>query len=239
MASRLVSSSAGTSLALVSWAETCAAIIPCYNEAGSVSEVVRAVHRYLPLTFVVDDGSTDRTAELAARAGARVLKHSINRGKGAALRTGLTAAVEHGLLWAVLLDGDGQHDPAEIPAFWAAATRHESDLVIGNRLDQPTGLALLRRVVNRWMSRRISRRVGFACPDSQCGFRLVRLAAWKAVTLQCDHYEIESEMLVAFAQAGFRIRFVPVRCLPSRRPSHIRLWQDTRRWFAWWRRPAP
>lgn len=184
--------------------------------------------------MVVDDGSSDATTEAARRVGAAVLTHPMNRGKGAALRSGLREAARRGFLWALLLDGDGQHDARDIPALLEVASAEDADLVIGNRMEDPTALSFVRRRVNRWMSRRISRRVGFHCPDSQCGFRLVRLEAYAALALRCDGFETESEVLVAFAAAGRKVRFAPVRCLPSRRPSHIRPFRDTWRWLRWW-----
>jgi glycosyltransferase involved in cell wall biosynthesis len=209
-------------------------VIPCYNEAAGIGAVVAGVRAHLPATLVVDDGSSDRTAEVARSAGASVMAHSGNQGKGAALRSGMQAVFRQGFTWALLLDGDGQHDPQDIPHLLRAASFDDVDLVIGNRMENARSLPWVRRGVNRWMSRRISGRAGLPCPDSQCGFRLVRLAAWSKLRLRRDRFETESELLIAFAAAGCRVRFVPVRCLPSRRPSHIRPLRDTWRWFRWW-----
>ncbi|MCP5519211.1 MAG: glycosyltransferase family 2 protein [Verrucomicrobiales bacterium] len=209
-------------------------MIPCLDEAASIGALVQGVRRHLPRVLVVDDGSSDATAALARAAGATVEAHPRNLGKGAALRTGLTAAMRLGADRALLMDGDGQHAPDDIPHFLAAAEDDNIDLIVGNRMGNPVALSPVRRWVNRWMSRRISRRVGFPCPDSQCGFRLLRLAAWSVVSLRLDHYEVESEMLIAFVASGRQVRFVPVGCLPSCRPSHIRPLADSWRWFRWW-----
>lgn len=99
----------------------CAAVIPCLNESAGIAPLVAAVRRLLPDVFVVDDGSADATARLAKNAGATVLRHARNFGKGAALQTGLAHALESGFEWAVTLDGDGQHAPEDLPALFRRA----------------------------------------------------------------------------------------------------------------------
>lgn len=212
-----------------------AAVIPCFNEARHIAALVRALRTMLPRVLVVDDGSTDDTARLAAEAGADVLRHAENQGKGAALRKGLQAALDAGCEYAVTLDGDGQHDPAELPAFIAAAERGEADLVIGNRMADTRGMPWLRRRVNRWMSRRLSRLAGRSLPDTQCGYRLVRLSAWRELGLRTTGFEIESEMLLSFIAGGWRVEFVPIRTIYKSEQSKIHPVRDTIRWFRWWR----
>jgi glycosyltransferase involved in cell wall biosynthesis len=213
--------------------ELCAAVIPCLNEAGTVAAVVEETLRYVSAVWVVDDGSRDRTGEVAERAGAAVVRHEVNLGKGASLRDGLSAARAAGYSWAVTLDGDGQHDPTDIPRLLEAACAG-ADLVIGNRMENCAPMTGTRRWVNRWMSARLEKRLGFACPDSQCGFRFIRLEAWGRLTLRENRFEVESEMLASFARAGLKIAFVPVECLPARRPSRIRPMADSLRWARWW-----
>ena len=104
------------------WARQCAAVIPCCNEAATIAGLVEQVRQHLPVVVVVDDGSEDGTAEAARRAGAEVIRHERNQGKGAALAAGMRLALERGFGWALMLDGDGQHAPAEIPAFWRGAS---------------------------------------------------------------------------------------------------------------------
>jgi glycosyltransferase involved in cell wall biosynthesis len=208
-------------------------VIPCFNEAASIGAVVRAVLRELPAVWVVDDGSSDRTQAEAEAAGARVIRHEMNLGKGAALRDGLAAARAAGFEFAIALDGDGQHDPAEIPKF-LQAVKAGADLVIGNRMEFCETMSATRRMVNRWMSAQLGKRFGIVCPDSQCGYRCVRLDAWAELSLRQNRFEVESEMLASFARAGRKIVFVPVACLAARRRSRIRPIVDSARWFRWW-----
>jgi glycosyltransferase involved in cell wall biosynthesis len=217
------------------WRANCAAVIPCLNEAPAIGSLVESVRRELPTVFVVDDGSSDQTAALAEAAGARVLRHEITRGKGAALQTGCGQARESGFGWALTLDGDGQHAPADIPCFFRCAERTGAHLVVGNRMGQAARMPPLRRLVNRWMSRQLSRAAGLALPDSQCGFRLVQLEAWAAVRLVTTHFETESELLLAFVRTGYPVEFVPVEAIYKNRQSKIHPVRDTLRWWRWWR----
>ncbi len=216
----------------MNWAKDCAAVIPCFNESAHIGPLVAEVARFLPHVFVVDDGSTDQTAS-AARPAA-VIAHTQNLGKGLSVQTGLETARQRGFTWAALLDGDGQHSPRDLPRFFGAAEKTAARLVIGNRMVDPRPMPLVRRYVNRWMSRRLSRRAGQSLPDSQCGFRLVHLPSWSKLTLQARHFEIESEMLLAFLEAGFRVEFVPIQVIYNSAKSKIHPLADTWRWFRWW-----
>lgn len=221
---------------------TCAVVIPCFNEGTSIAALVPAVREHLPRVIVVDDGSTDDTAALAEGAGAVVVGHERNRGKGAALRTGLSLALKLGFEWAVTLDGDGQHGPDDLPSFLRCARESGASLVIGNRMPDARAMPWLRRQVNRWMSRRLSRHSGRHLPDTQCGYRLLHLAMWAAMPLKTERFEVESETLMAFVTAGCAVEFVPVRVIGRGRTSHIQPVADSLRWWRWWRaldrRPA-
>jgi len=183
--------------------------------------------------IVVDDGSTDETGRCAAEAGAEVIRHGSPQGKGAALKAGWGCAVERGFRWALSMDGDGQHAAADIPAFLSCAERGRAALVVGNRMAGAAGMPWLRRQVNCWMSRRLSRVAGLELPDSQCGFRLMRLEAWRQLELRTSHFEIESELLLAFVAAGQRVEFVPIQVIYKSEQTKISPWRDTVRWFRW------
>ncbi len=215
------------------WAAQCAVVIPCLNEAATIETLLGELRAQFPNRIVVSDGSTDATALLAARAGAEVLRHDRSQGKGAALQTGLQRACARAFSWAMLLDGDGQHSPSDIPAFLRCAERTGAPLIVGNRMTNPRQMPWLRRHVNRWMSERLSRAAGRPLPDSQCGFRLVQLAAWSRLPLRTRHFEIESEMLLAFIAAGHAVEFVPVRVIYKAEQSKIHPLQDAWRWLRW------
>lgn len=208
-------------------------VIPCLNEGNAIGALVKEVRLQLPRVYVVDDGSSDETGKQAALAGALVLRHETPRGKGTGLNTGFTKALSDGYSWALIMDGDGQHSPSDIPRFLRAAENTQAALVVGNRMANPTGMPLVRRFVNWWMSRKLSKIAGVKMPDTQCGFRLLQLKAWAAVTLNASHFEVESEMLVAFARAGYRMQFVPVQTIYRDEESKINPLQDTFRWFRW------
>ena len=114
-----------------------------------------------------------------------------------------------------------------------AAERENVSLVVGDRMHDASSIPPLRRFVNRWMSRRLSRAAGQELPDSQCGFRLMRLDALGRVPLRSTHFEIESEQVLAFAKAGEVIRFVPIRVIYRSERSKIHPVRDTLRWFRW------
>jgi glycosyltransferase involved in cell wall biosynthesis len=219
---------------LVDWKKDCAALIPCFNEAPGVGEVVRTVREHLPTVLVVDDGSTDATAAAARVAHAEVVRHAVNRGKGAALRVGFQHLRDRGFHWALTLDGDGQHAADDIPRFFSCAETTGAQLVIGNRMAQAHRMPWVRRRVNRWMTRRLSRRAGMTLLDSQCGFRLVSLEGLASVPLLTDHFEIESELLLAFLRAGLQVEFVPVQTIYRPGGSKIHPVVDTWRWLRWW-----
>jgi glycosyltransferase involved in cell wall biosynthesis len=214
---------------------TCAAVIPCYNEGATIAALVAALRQYLPLVVVVDDGSTDGTAVAAANAGATVIRHGRNLGKGAALRTGLSHARKRGFEWVATLDGDGQHVPADLPAFLQCANQTGASLVVGNRMHNARAIPWLRRQVNRWMSRQLSRLAGRHLPDTQCGFRLIHLETWASLSLDTKHFEIESEMLMSFLEAEHQVAFVPIEVIGRGPNSHILPVADSSRWWKWWR----
>jgi glycosyltransferase involved in cell wall biosynthesis len=212
----------------------CVLVIPCFNEGATIAALIEAALPQLPAVVVVDDGSTDGTLVAAQAAGAMVVSHATNCGKGAALRTGLSLVGKQGFEWAFTMDGDGQRAPADIPAFLHCAGQTEALLVVGNRMHDALAMPWLRRQVNSWMSRQLSRRAGTELPDTQCGFRLVHLKTWAGLSLKTDRFEVESEMLMAFLAAQHPIAFVPIRVIGQRRHSRIHPLADTVRWWRWW-----
>jgi glycosyltransferase involved in cell wall biosynthesis len=217
----------------VDWPKTCAVVVPCLNEAAAIGNVVAAVRNTLPSVIVVDDGSTDATGEVARTSGATVLRHDRPSGKGAALRTGWKRALDDGFSWVLSMDGDGQHAPEDIPKFLERGHQNDVALVSGNRMDRTDAMPFVRRYTNRFMSWQLSRIAGVPLPDSQCGFRLMRLDCWARLPICTDCFEIESEVLLQFARAKLGIGFVPIQVIYAKEKSKIRPVRDTLRWWRW------
>ena len=208
-----------------------AVVIPAYREAKHIDQVVRQIRQFIDTVVVVDDCSPDETSSIAKAAGAIVIRHEVNRGKGAALKTAFIKLKEMGFTHGVTLDGDGQHDAEQLPAFVAALQEPEVMLVIGNRFANARGMPFVRRTVNTLMSWLISRICRCAIPDSQCGYRGVAVANTAVLAAQSDHYDYETEVLILTARAKGLIRSVPVRTIYRGETSKIRPIRDTVRFF--------
>jgi hypothetical protein len=206
-----------------------ALVIPAFAAAVALPGVVERARRQEPAArvIVVDDGSGDGTAQAAEAAGASVLRHPENRGKGRALATGLAAAVAGGAQTVVTLDADGQHPPEAIPLLLEPIAAGRSDLVIGARKRAAGGMPWGRRLTNWLSSRLLSRAVGFAVPDSQSGFRAMRREVAAGVRPEGARYEYETEFLLLAARRGYRIGAVAVPTVYAGAPSHFRHGADT------------
>lgn len=208
-------------------------VVPCLNEAKAVGGLVAAVKPLLPNIIVIDDGSSDDTSARARESGASVIRHEHPQGKGAALRDGWSEAMRRGFAWAISMDGDGQHAPEDLTKFLVRADKGDVALVSGNRMADSRGMPFVRRCTNRFMSACLSRVAGADLPDSQCGYRMMRLNSWSRLPVNACCFEIESEILVRFARAGLGIAFVPIRVIYGDERSKIRPVRDTWRWFRW------
>jgi glycosyltransferase involved in cell wall biosynthesis len=215
---------------------TVAAVIPAYLEEKHIGDVVRRTLRQLANVAVVDDGSNDATADCARKAGADVIVHEQNRGKGESIKTGFRYWLEHGATYIVVLDGDGQHRPEEIERFLAAASSGIGELLIGTRMDDVREMPLARRLVNRYMSRKISRACGQDIPDTQCGFRMVHRSIIPNLLGGTERFDYETEMLILASRAGCRIASVPISTVYSDEVSSIHPVRDTLRFFKLMRR---
>jgi len=214
-----------------------AAIIPAYHEEKHIGNVVRRTRQQLDHVLVVDDGSNDQTAQRAREAGAEVIVHSQNRGKGEAIKTGLRHWLDRQFTHVVVLDADGQHLPEEIDRFIAAAASvAEPSFFLGNRMNNLTGMPLIRRVVNRYMSRRISLLSAQQIPDTQCGFRMLDRQLIPQLLCGANRFDYETEMLIIASRKGYRIESVPITTVYSDEVSNIQPLRDALRFFRLMRR---
>lgn len=208
-------------------------LIPAYNEEKRVGAVVREVLEYCPDVVVIDDGSPDDTDKVAAEAGATVLEHVHNQGKGAALQTGFDYARANGYDLALTLDADGQHAPSDIPAFLQAYERTHSPVLVGNRMGHVRDMPWNRRFVNRFMSDLLSRVMGQYVPDSQCGYRLYHRSAFPEgpYDAHSQRFAAESEILLRLALQGRKIGAVTIQTIYGDETSKVRPLADTLRFF--------
>jgi glycosyltransferase involved in cell wall biosynthesis len=211
--------------------KTVAAVIPAYLEEKHIADVVRRTLKQLDNVLVIDDGSADTTAATARIAGAEVIVHPRNLGKGESIKTALRHWFDHTFIYVVVLDGDGQHLPEEIPRFLAAASSTRAELFIGTRMKDVREMPLLRRLVNRYMSNKISRLCGQPIPDTQCGFRMVHRSLIPDLLGGADRFEYETEMLILASRQGCRIESVPITTVYSDEVSSIHPVRDTIRFF--------
>ena len=206
-----------------------AALVPAYNEAGTIADVVGGLLPFVSQVVVVDDGSTDGTGDRARASGANVLAHATNRGKGHAVRTGLVHLLSGSSTHIVFLDGDLQHLPRETPRLLDAARTTGADVVIGERRFDPERMPAARYHANRIGSRALSWFVGVPIRDTQCGFRVFRADALRRMALTARGYEVETEMLVKLRRLGGRITSVPVTAVYDGQRSKLRPIRDTTR----------
>jgi glycosyltransferase involved in cell wall biosynthesis len=209
---------------------TTCALIAAFDEAPRIARVVTGIRPHVEHVLVVDDGSADGTAEAAASAGAEVLRHPDNRGKGAAIRTGLQAIAHRSFSHVLFLDGDMQHAPEDAPLLIDAARRGLGDFILGERPFERRTTPRARYYTNTISSRVISACfIGQRVTDAQSGFRLITTDLLRRVRLTGRGYEIETEMLIKLARRGARIARVPISLRYDEAPSKLRPLRDTTR----------
>src|SRR5258707_9018781 len=224
-----------------------AAVIPAYQDEKHIGDIARRTRERLGHVLVVDDGSTDQTEQPAREAGAEVIVHTQNQGKGEAIKTGLahwlgdarpsSSGQDRQVTWVVLLDSDGQHLPEEIDRFLlAAGSVTRPTFFVGNRMDDVARMPLVRRIVNRYMSDQISRICGQKIPDTQCGFRMLDRQLIPELLDGGNRFDYETEMLIIASRKGYRIESVPITTVYSDEVSSIHPARDTIRFFKLMRR---
>lgn len=197
---------------------TVCAIIPCYNVGSRCIPVIQGAGRHVGRVLAIDDGSIDQTRASIRQSGAELVAFERNRGKGFALLEGFSIALRDERIRVIMtLDGDGQHDPREIPTLLVAFSAGAGDLIIGARAGPWKAMPLKRRLANRCSSFFISKLCGQRLPDSQSGFRLISRPALERLlpSLRPGRYEMETQMLILASRLGCRIASVPVSTLYS------------------------
>jgi glycosyltransferase involved in cell wall biosynthesis len=208
-----------------------AVVIPAFNEALTIRGVVEAALRQVPRVIVVDDGSSDGTADALRGLTAIVLRNPVNLGKAESLRRGMALALQEGASAVITLDADGQHDPVDIPRLIEAHARRPDPIIIAARLHEkdkiPRGRYIANRVANFW----IGWAAGYPLSDSQSGFRLYPAPLLRAIDVTHNRalgFVFESEVLISAARVGVKSFAVPIHAVyrPHARPSYFRPFVD-------------
>lgn len=204
-------------------------MIPAYNEEVGIADVINGAKVFLPV-LVIDDGSRDRTIQVSESAGATVVRQVPNQGKGAAMRAGFRYALEHGFEAVITLDGDRQHNPAEIPLFLESYQRTRGDLIIGARdfRKMPT----IRRISNTIGRAMFSWALGQKDRDNQSGYRLISSRLMEKIVDSTERgFEYEVEMMAVCVKLGYRLEWVTIQTIYAGEKSHIKPLKHIGNWF--------
>lgn len=205
--------------------------IPAHNEAKAIGALVAAVRDKGFDAVVIDDGSADKTGEIARAQGATVIINDPRLGKGASLKRGFDYAIQHGYDGVVVMDGDGQHAVEDLDRFMEKARTFPDSIITGNRMNDIQKMPLIRLWTNRFMSGMISFICRQAVPDTQCGYRYIGTKILQNIELSSRDFEIETEVLVKASKKGFKIFSVPVKTIYGDQVSKIRPMRDTLRFI--------
>jgi len=194
--------------------ESTLAVVPCYNEEATIGSVVIRIKRHVDKVLVVDDGSNDDTVRIAKEAGATVVSHKTNRGKSAGIKTGFKYALVNGFDYVVTIDGDGQHNPDEIPVILGNLKNNGHDITLGVRYGESTEMPLGRKIGKRILDYTTSFGNGGHVTDSQCGFRAFNKKAVQGITprLNGGAFSTESEQLIKAHDLGLKVEQTRVMC---------------------------
>ncbi len=206
-------------------------VIPTYNEARAIANLVRKIKQQELEVVVIDDGSYDNTFRIAEDSGAVVLHNLNNEGKGASLIKGFSYALDKDFDAVITMDGDGQHLPEEIPYFVRLAQYSNSGIFIGNRMFKIKNMPSVRVITNKFMSWLISFVAKQRIPDTQCGFRLIKKEVLEKINLKTSKYETESEIIIKASRLGFKVESVPIKTIYNGEKSQINPVIDTLRFI--------
>ncbi len=215
-----------------------ALLIPVYNEEKNLERVLKGCLPYQLDIIVVDDGSRDQTAVIVkklkktSRQPLILLQHPKNKGKGAALKTGLRYAVSKGYQGIITLDGDAQHDPREIKKFLQMVEKEKPDLIIGNRLQNHQGMPFSRWFTNYTTSRLISWLAGQKVEDVQSGFRYLSLKVIKNIQLETNNFDTEPELILKACWLKYQVKNLPISTIYHHDTrSEVNKFTDTLKFF--------
>jgi len=197
-------------------------VIPAYNVADAIEPVVKGAFRYVSTVFVADDGSSDATAEIASAAGADVIRNSENKGKGYALKKLFAAAYKAGFKAVISMDGDGQHDPEELPRFIAKHLEYPDSIIVGSRMRSRENIPRARYNSMHIARFYISYAANQFIEDTQCGYRVYPLELIGKMALTQDLYVTESEILIKAGDLGRQIHFIRIGAIYGKIRSHFR-----------------
>lgn len=218
----------------MAWPPEVGLVIPAYQAGAYLAATLASILAHVPASqvLVVDDGSTDTTSQAARNAGVEVKRHTVNRGKGSALATGLMAAYRRGYSYAITMDSDGQHDPRDLAQFIAKAPDPDIAIVVGARPVSGTAMPWHRRFSNLSTTFLVSLLAGQPVFDAQSGYRMYKTEVMaRGIWPETGHFEWEAQALVLCRRAGYRIASVPVATVYGEHGSHMRLLLDTFRFL--------
>ncbi|MCG7865707.1 MAG: glycosyltransferase family 2 protein [Candidatus Thiodiazotropha taylori] len=209
-----------------------AVVIPVYNESATIRDVAAAALQQTETVIIVDDGSSDDSQSQLEGLNVHLLRHEQNQGKATALQSGFDQAIKLNAEMIITLDGDGQHNPAEIPRLISAAQANPNSIIIAARLKQRHNAPKLRLFANRFADFWVSWAAGYPVTDSQSGFRLYPFDLLRDVRLNTSKekgFVFESEIVIEAASHSFYSVSVPVESIyhVGRRQSHYKPWTDT------------
>ena len=199
-------------------------VIPAFNEEPALPALIAAAKPYLNDILVIDDGSSDSTTLVSVMSGAMTHRFAENRGKGEALKAAFEYAIGEGYDWVFTMDGDGQHVPSDLPNFLPAFEQY--DLVLGNRMNDRTGIPVARRIANYLLSLLVSAVCAKWIADSQTGFRAYSIKLLREIPLESSRYELETEVIIKAVRRGFRIGHVTIQAIYSPENRRSRNWKD-------------
>jgi glycosyltransferase involved in cell wall biosynthesis len=207
-------------------------LIPVYNEEKQLDALLSEMQGLDFDILVIDDGSKDGTADVAKAHNVKLIRNEVNLGKGTALRKGFEYALERGYDLIFTMDGDGQHRPEDLLKIYEHYLKSGADIIIGNRMWNPVGMPLIRKITNKVMSKIISFLTKTYIPDSQCGLKLIRREVLRNVDISSRKFEIESEILIRAIRKGYKVESMPILSVyHAHNSSKIRPIRDTIRFL--------